>query len=291
MSGISRARAAVVGALAMILLLGWGAPAQARGGVGLRMRVAPASEAPNAPDAPDDRRIYTGPTAITDEPGRAATWNDPREPSQEHEPDASLPAEDGAAPPTEEDSASPPVAGGVTAKVPPPSSVRDVPEHVTVAVGLAPEAPGTRDEKALLDALEASVRASTDPTTEVRRLRPGTGAPRRPCREQRDDLVVMIGYVADREAPVVLAHDCRLDLPLSVRAADAARSPGLVDALWSEHVELLQAGARERRRLTVGPRARAGIIAGVAIVVVGVAVGALVANALREDAVVITVRP
>ena len=101
----------------------------------------------------------------------------------------------------------------------------------------------------------------------------------------------MIGYVADREAPVVLAHDCRLDRALGVRAADAAHAPGLVGTLWREHLELVRAGARERRRVAVGPRARAGIIAGVAIVVVGVAVGALVANALRDEVVVITVRP
>jgi hypothetical protein len=169
--------------------------------------------------------------------------------------------------------------------------VHEVPEHISVAVGLAPEAPGSRDEKALLSALEATVGASTDPTTEVRRLRPGVGAPHRICREQREDLVVMIGYVADRPTPVVLAHDCRLDRALGVRAADAVHEPGLVAALWNEHVELVRAGARERRRLSVGPRARAGIISGVAIVVVGVAVGALIANALREEAVVLTVRP
>lgn len=237
----------------------------------------PTEPAPVAPDPPapepDPPRAYDGPTAVLDEPGRPAPFVGP-----------SAPAEPQAA----EATAALPV---VTPRVPPPSSVREVPERIGVAVGLAPEAPGSRDEKALLTALEATVRASTHPTTDVRRLRPGAGAPRRICREQREDLVVMIGYIADRPTPVVLAHDCRLDRALAIRAADAVHEPGLVDALWREHLELVRAGARERRRISVGPRARAGILAGAAIVVVGVAVGFLVANALRDETVVITVRP
>ena len=265
-------------------------------GLRLRMRAAPPTEAreteppkaepPGAsapgdasPDADAPREAEPSGSSAGPTAGREAPWYDPRRP-----PPVPVPA------PTSEPPA-PASDPAVTAKVPPPSSVREVPEHVLVAVGLAPEAPGSRDEKALLSALEASVRASTDPTTDVRRLRPGAGAPHRICREQREDLVVMIGYVADRPTPVVLAHDCRLDRALAIRAADAAREPGLVAALWDEHLELVRAGARERRRLAVGPKARAGIISGVAIVVAGVAVGFLVANAVRKETVVITVRP
>ncbi|MCX4239553.1 hypothetical protein [Paraliomyxa miuraensis] len=280
--------------------LGPALPAAQAGGLDLlRMRGEPSVEEDPA------GRAYAGPTAVADEPGRVAPWNDPNQKKTEveagdAEPDGAavgVHPEGGAmddAPSAAHEGPTQGAAsadGGVTATVPPPSSVRDVPEHVTVAVGLAPEAPGTRDEKGLLDALESNARASTDPTTDVRRLRPGAGAPRQTCREQRDDLVVVIGYVADRQAPVVLAHDCRLDRALSVRAADAAHSSGLVSALWDEHQQLLREGVRERRRLSVGPKARAGIIGGVAFVVVGVAVGALVANALREESVVITVRP
>ena len=311
MTRLARLRArvsALVVALAMLVALAPGASAGAAErrtqGLRLRMRAAPPEaeantkeepkapepeapsvaapehdvptvDVPDAPREPAPPRGYEGPTAVVDVPGREAPWQDPRGPAPE-------PAAPGPAAPA---------GAAVTAKVPPPSSVREVPEHVLVAVGLAPEAPGSKDEKALLSALEASARASTDPTTDVRRLRPGAGAPHRICREQREDLVVMIGYVADRPTPVVLAHDCRLDRALSIRAADAVREPGLVAALWAEHLELLQAGARERRRLSVGPKARAGIISGVAILVVGVAVGALVASALRKETVVITVRP
>lgn len=294
-SGIARLRAraiAVATVLATIVALAPSPSAHAYEGTAkalpLRMRAAPSEAEDRQPDPP---RAYSGPTAVIDVPGREAPWHDPNAPSPapESEPTpepqpapASEPAPGPAAPPSQ---------AAVTAKVPPPSSVREVPEHVLVAVGLAPEAPGSRSEKALLSALEASVRASKDPTTDVRRLRPGAGAPHRICREQREDLVVMIGYVADRPDPVVLAHDCRLDRALAMRAADAAREPGLVAALWDEHLELLRSGVRERRRLAVGPKARAGIISGVAILVVGVAVGALVASALRKETVVITVRP
>jgi hypothetical protein len=235
------------------------------------MRASP--EVDDAKDEPP--RQYTGPTAVEDEPGREASWQAPA-------PSSPPPEVEGEAVP-----ASPPP---VTPTVPPPSSVRDVPEHVTVAVGLGPTAPGTREERALLEALDAGLVASSDPTAEVRRLRPGQGE-RRVCRERRDDLVVMIGYVADRPTPVLLTHDCALDRALGIRAADAAHEPGLLDALWEEHQALMREGVRPRRRVSLGPRARGGIIAGVAIVVVGVAVGALVANALREESVVITVRP
>ena len=231
-------------------------------------------------------RGYRGPTAVRDEPGREATWVDPRPPRPEPEPEPEPVAQDEAEP------APPPTGEAVTPPPPSPSSVREAPEHITLAVGLAPEAPGSRAEKALLAALETHANASTNPTTAVRHLRPGAGTPRQICRDRQDDIVVMIGYVADREEPVVLAHDCRLDHALGIRSAAATDEPGLVAALWREHLELQRSGIAERRTLApLGRRARGGIIAGVAIVVVGVAVGALVANALREETVVITVRP
>ncbi len=274
--------AALVTVLVTVLVMTLGIPLRAHaleGGMGLDLRMRIAPEEPLDAGA---RRAYAGPTAITDEPGREATWVDPTA-----DPEAAADEREASDDVTPDPAATP----AVTGAVPSPSSIHDVPEHITVAVGLGPRAPGTREEKALLDALEAAVSASTDPTTELRRLRAGAGAPRRLCRERRDDLVVMIGYIADRQDPVLLVHDCRLDEPLGVRAASAASEPGLAAALWREHTEKLQAGARERRRISIGRRARGGIIAGVAIVVVGVAVGALVANALREESVVITVRP
>jgi hypothetical protein len=144
----------------------------------------------------------------------------------------------------------------------------------------------------LLDRLAASAQASTQPPTHVRRLRPGAGDARRICRERRDDLIIMVGYLPERDDPVVLAHDCKLDVPLDVRGIGALDEPGLVGALWDEHDALVQQGYTERRRLMrIGPRARAGIIGGVAAVVVVVAVSLLVANALRDERVVLTVRP
>src|SRR5690606_17929392 len=100
-------------------------------------------------------------------------------------------------------------------RVPPPRPAMQ--EQRTVAIGLSPEAPGSKAEIAMLDRLARSAAASTRPPTHVRRLRPGAGDARRICRERRDDLVIMIGYLPEREDPVVLAHDCKLDVPLGVR--------------------------------------------------------------------------
>jgi hypothetical protein len=177
--------------------------------------------------------------------------------------------------------------------VPPPRVVRGKSDtQIAVAVGLSPEAPGSKDELALLEKLARNAGASTAPATVVRRLRPGVGDARSICRDRRDDLVVFIGYVPRRPEAVVLAHDCRLDLPLGIRASAAVEEPGLVGALWDEHEELVRLGMQERRRLgKLSAKARAGIAASVAILVIGTAIGLLVANALRDEKVVLKVAP
>jgi hypothetical protein len=175
---------------------------------------------------------------------------------------------------------------------PPPPRPSKTRSQIDVAIGLSPEAPGSKAEKDLQRRLEASVRASTDPPTRLRRLRPGAGTPRDICRARRDDLVIMIGYVPDREDPVVLAHDCRLDAALDLRAVTSVDEPALVSVLWDEHDELIRQGVRERRRTRpLGRKARVALVAGVALVVVGVAVGVLVASALRDERVVLKVGP
>ena len=65
-------------------------------------------------------------------------------------------------------------------------------QQIRVAVGLSPEVLGDKQEKALLDRLEQSARASSEPATEVRRLRAGSAEARVLCREGRDDLIVTI---------------------------------------------------------------------------------------------------
>lgn len=176
--------------------------------------------------------------------------------------------------------------------VPRPEVTTPAQRPVDVAIGLSPEAPGSKAEKDLVDRLERSVLASPRPSANLRRLRPGAGDARLVCRERRDDFVILVGYLPDREAPVLLPHDCSLDRPLGVRASEAVDEKGLVGALWGEHEELLRQGAQPRRRIgRLGPKARAGIIAGVALVVIGVAVGFLVAGALRKDTVVLKVEP
>jgi hypothetical protein len=177
---------------------------------------------------------------------------------------------------------------------PPPPRVVAPPVHarISVAVGLTPEAPGTELERGWLDRLERSARVSPDPPTTVRRLRPGVGDARSICRDRRDDMVVMIGYVPGREDAVVLPYDCGLDVALGIRALAAIDEDGLVAALWAEHRDLVRNGMTERRRIgRLSTKARVGIVAGVAIVVIGVAVGLLVANALRDEKVVVKVSP
>lgn len=174
---------------------------------------------------------------------------------------------------------------------PPPPLREDEGQPVAVAVGLGPSAPGTRQEKALVDALERSARASAHPRTSVRRLRPGVGEAREVCRERRDDLVILVEYLPDRAEPVLLAQDCRTQRALGVRAGEAAGHPELVGALWDEHEQLVKEGVLEKRRTRLGPKVRTGLIAGGAVLAVGVAIAVILVSSLRRETVVLTVSP
>ncbi len=180
-----------------------------------------------------------------------------------------------------------------TATPPPPQAARpQSSEKVRVAVGLDPSAPGTKVERRHVGALMDSVAKSKAPATDVRRLRLGSPSAREVCRANRDDLVILVGYVAQRPEPVLLGYDCRLDVALAVRESSASAEVGLVGSFWAEHDALVRDGVQERRRWgRLGPKARIGIAAGVALVVVGVAIGLLVANALRDEVVVLKVAP
>lgn len=164
-------------------------------------------------------------------------------------------------------------------------------EVVAVAVGLGPQAPGSRPERALVDRLEAGVSASTHPKATVRRFRDGTGTARQICRQNQVDLVIAVDYLPDRPLPTLLTHDCRLDRALGVRAGEAAGDPQLVGVLWDEHRQLVRDGVKERRAMKLNPKVRTGLLAGGAIVVLGTAIGVLIANGLRKDTVVLTVGP
>lgn len=163
-------------------------------------------------------------------------------------------------------------------------------EQVTVAVGLGTSAPGSKAETAVVDALERAVRSSQAPPTLVRRLRAGAGEGRAICRERRDDLVILLEYMPDRDEPVLVPRDCRLDRELALRGSAAAGEVGLVGVLWDEHEALVRGGAKERR-VRIGRKARTGLIAGGAIAVVGLAVALVLVNSLRRETVVLTVGP
>lgn len=173
----------------------------------------------------------------------------------------------------------------------PPPRVSRWSEHLQVAVGLGPEAAGSAGERAYLDRLQASIEGSDDPSTTVQRLRAGAGAPREVCRKGGYDLVIVVGYVADREEPVVLSHDCRLDVALGIRGVVAVDQPKLAATLWAEHDGWVRQGMKERRRLLLGPKARIGIVAAIGAVVLGGAIAALVVTRFREETVRLTVSP
>ena len=173
----------------------------------------------------------------------------------------------------------------------PTAAIKDGgPELVTVAVGLGPSAPGSKAENAVVDALERAARASQAPPTLVRRLRAGAGEGRAICRERRDDLVLLLEYMPDRPEPVLVPRDCRLDRELALRGQEAAGEPALIGVLWDEHRALVRGGARERK-VRISRKVKTGLIAGGAIVVVGLAIALVVVNSLRRETVVLTVGP
>ncbi len=161
---------------------------------------------------------------------------------------------------------------------------------IRVAVGLSPETAGSKAEVEIVDRLELSMGRASRPA-DLRRLRAGSSGARSICREGRDDLVVLLGYLPDRESPVFLAHDCVLDRALGIRGARAANQVGFLGVLWEEHQTLLSEGIKPSRRVRLPVRVRTALIVGAAATVLGVAVGILVGSALRKDTVVLTVQP
>jgi len=161
---------------------------------------------------------------------------------------------------------------------------------VSVAVGLGPDTPGSEAETQIVDSLVRTIPMSVAPPAKVRRLAPGTD-PRAACSEGRDDLVITVGYLPDRDPPVLLTHDCGLDVPLGVRAKTAAPNPDLVSVLWREHDDLLAAGYKQKRRSKLNPKVRSALIIGGATVAIGLALGLILANTLRDEVVVLKVSP
>lgn len=228
---------------------------------------------PSEVEAPVEGPAAAPLPSIEDEPGTDVLPDLAPEPEPSPEPPPEPPPEPNAQP------------------IEPPPPTLQQPTVVRVAVGLASELDGSKAEKALLDQLESGVKASASPRADVRRLRVGSAEPREICREGSDDLVISIGYLPERNDPVLLTRDCRIDEDLGIRSVDAAGDPALLGVLWAEHNDRVTHGARERKRLRVAPRVRTGLIAGAAVAVIGVAVGFLIAGAVRRDSVVLVVQP
>lgn len=248
-------RRALAGAVALSLVFGVATPAAAAPAIQRRAAEVPLSVEGPTPDLSDRSRESASGGAEAD----ASVVEGPAPP----------PAPSGPPPPRYDPEAAP----------------------LLIAVGLGPSAPGSREELAIVAALVTSAGASSVPKTSVRRLRGGAGEARAVCRQQRDDLVIMVDYVPERDAPVLVAHDCVLDRALGTRPAEAADEPGLWAALWEEHEALVRAGAQARRPPLLPRRTRTILIAGGSLAVFGVALGLILASALRPSTVVLTVSP
>jgi hypothetical protein len=164
--------------------------------------------------------------------------------------------------------------------------------RVRVGIGLGPGAPGNTEELAVLGQLESSLAQSRDPIAIVVRVDDGSATPRALCRQQALDLVVQVDHVAARPEPVLAVWDCAVSGSLALRGSAAAAEPELLPTLWKEHVARAGEGVRARNRWRpLKPTVKGAIIATVVVVAIGTAVGILVANALRDERVVLTVRP
>ena len=80
-------------------------------------------------------------------------------------------------------------------------------------------------------------------------------------------------------------------LPALQAQEGAAGHPELVGALWDEHEQLVKEGVLEKRRTRLGPKVRTGLIAGGAVLAVGVAIAVILVSSLRRETVVLTVSP
>lgn len=217
-------------------------------------------------------------------------WAAPPEPARPADPDTIVEIHAHEPEPTIEGPKLPePEEASVDVEPPPPNLPAG--ELIRVAVGLSPEVLGDKGERALLDRLEASAAASSNPQTEVRRLRAGAAEARVLCREGRDDLIITIGYLPDRSDPVLFGYDCRIDEELGIRSSLAAEEVDLVGVLWAEHHDRVAAGARERRRNVISPKVKTGLIAGAAVLVIGAAITLLIVGAVSRETVVLKVAP
>lgn len=204
--------------------------------------------------------------------------------------------------------AGPSVARG---SVPPPSYVEagadaagsDRP--VEIWVGLGSSAPGTPKELEALQQLTRSLALSARPKTEVHRVPANSGTATRLCRKGSAELVVLLvrapisgQRVHGADELRIRSWDCATRKQLGDRSVAAGGETGLANVLWVEAGELrARRGVRGgrtglvRRSQDSAHRARAILVASGAAVLLGLAVGLVVAGIARDERVVLTVAP
>jgi hypothetical protein len=271
----------VRGTIASLTLAAWALaswPATSIAGIGAPPP-APIEAAPIELDWGDDRRapMIAEPAPVSPAPQSSAAPDAPDAPDALDAPDR-------------------PDAPDAPSRVPPPSvsAAQAAAPALRVTIGLGADAPGSREEWAILDRLERGLLASTAPRATLRRLRTPISAPRRVCRETEAALVVSVTYVAQRIDPLLAAWDCDLDLELGRWTAAEAEEADLLPSIWREHDAAIASGeaiAGKSRRPKLPPKVRTGLIAGGVVIALGATLAILLAAGLREDRVVLTVRP
>jgi hypothetical protein len=177
-----------------------------------------------------------------------------------------------------------------TTQAPPPTVEAQTQFEWVVGVGLAAESPGTPEEMGRLVALRESLEKSPQPRARLVALTPGSDGQRRACRESKAELVITVGHLPDRPDAVLVPYDCVLGEPLGIRAGEAASDPELLSVLWQEHESLRARGVQDNRR-GLTKKARTGLIATGAVVLIGGAVAAIVLGTLRTQTTVLKVEP
>ncbi len=190
---------------------------------------------------------------------------------------------------------------GAARTVPPSASVASVASHtpdatppdvdvgmdhpLRVVIGFDPSAAGTPRDLALVQDLRTASEHARAPVVRLVATVEGVGTADQVCRREREaDLVVLIGYEAKRDDPIVLAHDCNHNVALASRSHEAATVPELFATLRAEGE---RAPVRGQRRHLSPKTAKTIAISTVAAVVLAGAIAAIVLGALRKETTVI----
>ncbi len=111
------------------------------------------------------------------------------------------------------------------------------------------------------------------------------------CAADKDDLVILVGHLPDRDEAVLFSYDCILSQELGVRSAKAAGNVKFLSVLWDEHQDRIKNPRPALESKKTDSKLKTGLIAGASAAILAVAIGLLLASSLRKEVVVIKVEP